>query len=333
MGGDFAPGNVIEGVVGSIRESRGRFSVALVGPREVISAELANRINPDERALFDQFVQTVHASEVVGMDEPPNAALKQKKDSSIAVGVTLHRDGNADAFVSAGNTGAVLSASTLILGRIRGISRPTIGALIPTSTGSPTLLLDAGTNVDCRARHLLEFAVMGSIYVSSMFDKPNPSIGLLSIGEEEVKGNETTVEAYSLLKKSSLNFKGNVEGRDILSGKVDVVVCDGFIGNILLKFGESVPSFFKEKFKKFAAESLINKIAMLPVRRAMRGIMKELDYQEHGGVPLLGVNGVSIIGHGGSTPLAIKNMILRAEEIVRRKVNLHIEEAIGNYAA
>lgn len=330
MGGDYAPSHVVRGALEALHEGKGRFSVVLVGPGARIAEEL-QAISHSKEFLENGICSIVNATEVIDMHDSPNAALRTKKDSSITVGISLHRDGKAEAFVSAGNTGAVLSASTLILGRIKGIGRPTIGALIPT-TSTPSLLLDAGTNVDCRPQHLFEFAVMGSIYVQSMFNKENPTVGLLNIGEEETKGNEASLEAFELLRKSKLNFVGNIEGRDILSGKVDVVVCDGFVGNILLKFGESVPGFLKEKFKRFAAQGLLNKVMVLFARKGMRSVLKELDYQEHGGVPLLGVNGVSIIGHGGSTPKAIKNMIFRAEEMVRHKVNVRIQEAILRYA-
>ena len=323
MGGDYAPHYVVEGAVQAVQESQGRFAVTLVGQKDRIDEEL--RKFPTSEQL-----SVAHASEVIDMHDAPNAALKTKRDSSITVGVTMHREGKGDAFVSAGNTGAVLSASTLILGRIKGVSRPTIGALIPTESGK-CFLVDAGANVDCRPRHLFEFGVMGSIYVGAMVNTENPSIGLLSIGEEDIKGNEASLEALGLFRKSGLNFFGNVEGRDILQGKVDVVVCDGFVGNILLKFGESVPSFFKAKFKRFAAKNVMNKLSVLVARSGMRTVMKELDYQEHGGVPLLGVNGVSIIGHGGSTPKAIKNMIFRAEEFIRRGVNTKIEEAMKRF--
>lgn len=332
MGGDYAPRNVVAGAAEALQESGGRFSIILVGQKERVQEELARYSGLESiKAKDGRSACTVaDAKEVIDMHDSPNAALKTKKNSSITVGMNLHRDGDADAFVSAGNTGAVLSASTLILGRIPGIGRPTIGALVPTET-TPCLLVDAGTNVDCRARHLFEFAVMGSIYVSAMLAKTNPSVGLLSIGEEAIKGNEVSLEAYALLKESKLNFAGNVEGRDILRGKVDVVVCDGFVGNILLKFGESVPAFFKAKFKKYAAANTLNKLIAFLARSGMRSVMRELDYQEHGGVPLLGVNGISIIGHGGSTPRAIKNMIYRAEEMVLRKVNQQIQEAMVRY--
>ena len=328
MGGDFAPRNVVAGAVEALQESKGRFSLILVGQEGPIRAEV-NKASHQSDGIKDTSFSIVHAAEVIDMHDLPNAALKTKKDSSITVGITLHRDGKADAFISAGNTGAVLSASTLILGRVKGVGRPTIGAMLPTES-EPCLLLDAGTNVDCRASHLFEFAVMGSIYLEAMTGKSKPAVGLLSIGEEDTKGNEVSLEAFALLKKSKLNFVGNVEGRDILKGKIDVVVCDGFVGNILLKFGESIPSFLKAKFKAFAEQSTWKKIMVLMARNGMRSVMKELDYQEHGGVPLLGVNGVSIIGHGGSTPKAIKNMIYRAEEMVRRNVHLRIQEAMQN---
>jgi len=326
MGGDFAPENVVAGAVQALQESQGRFSIVLVGHEGRIKSELVKFSFPGDSC------SVVNATEVIDMHDSPNAALKVKKDSSITVGVSLHRDGKVDAFVSAGNTGAVLSASTLILGRLRGVGRPTIGILIPTEHGR-SMLVDAGTNVDCKPRHLFEFALMGSVYVAYILGRKHPTIGLLSIGEEENKGNEVSLEAFRLLRKSKLNFVGNVEGRDILKGKVDVVVCDGFVGNILLKFGESIPSFFKTKFKNFSSQSVLNRLMVLFARRGMRTVMKELDYQEHGGVPLLGVNGVSIIGHGGSSAKAIKNMIYRAEEIVQHQLTMRIQEAMVQYHA
>ncbi len=329
MGGDYAPQNVVAGAVDALTETGCRFSLLLVGKEERIQQELPK--HPSTKSLKQGAYTIVNAREVIEFNDSATAAVKTKKDSSIAVGINAHREGKADAFVSAGHTGAMLSASTLILGRVEGVARPTIGALIPTAT-SPSFLVDAGTNVDCKPRHLFEFGVMGAIYVEAMLGKKNPSVGLLSIGEEDSKGNEVTLEAFALLKQSKLNFFGNVEGRDVLKGKVDVVVCDGFVGNVLLKFGESVPSFFKAKFTAFAEKNFTNKLVALIARSGMRSVMKELDYQEHGGVPLLGVNGISIIGHGGSSPKAIKNMILRAEEMVQRQVNTRIKEAMLLYA-
>jgi glycerol-3-phosphate acyltransferase PlsX len=329
MGGDFAPRNVVRGAVEAARESGGRFTVVLVGDRGRIEQELAAAGAPTSTGIP---VEIVHAPDVIEMSDSPTAALRSKRESSIAVGLRLHQEGNVHAFLSAGNTGAVMSASTLILGRITGVSRPTIGAVVPTAKG-PCMLLDAGANVDSRPQHLLEFGIMGSIYASSILGRTSPRVGLLNIGEEETKGTETVLAAFTLLRQSGLNFVGNVEGRDLLTGEVDVAVCDGFVGNVLLKFGESVPAFLKSRFLGFAEKSFANKMVALVARGGLRSVLKELDYQEHGGVPLLGVNGVSIIGHGGSTPKAIKNMVYRAEEMVQRGVNLLIQKALtGTHA-
>ncbi len=329
MGGDYAPANVVAGACQALHESGGRFRVAFFGPEDTLRASLRDQAGqPGGHAPSEHLYSIVHAPEVIDMHDLPTAALKTKRRSSISVGLHHQRDGLADAFVSAGNTGAVLSAATLILGRIRGIGRPTIGALIPTAK-SPCLLVDAGANVDCRPQHLLEFAVMGSIYVGAMRNIPDPRVGLLSIGEEDSKGNEASLAALKLLRKSGLHFAGNVEGRDIFSGELDVVVCDGFTGNILLKFGESVPHFLKTKFQAFAKASLTNSVIALLARNGLRRVMKEMDYQEAGGVPLLGVNGVVIIGHGKSSPKAIKNMIFRAEEMIQKAVNVQIQEMLA----
>lgn len=322
MGGDFAPANVVAGAVDAIRRDPGGFELILVGPEKLVTDELA-RINARNVP-----VTVVHASEVITMDDGATAALKQKKDSSIAVGLNLQKEGKADAFVSAGHTGAVLSASTLILGRIAGVSRPTIGAFFPSRTGV-CLLVDAGANVDCKPRHLMEFGIMGSIYTSAMFGIEKPAVGLLNVGEEETKGNEASLGAHELLKTAPIHFIGNVEGRDILAGKAHVVVCDGFVGNILLKFGESVPSFFKDRISGFVATSPLRKLMLLPALNTLRGAMKSMDYEEHGGVPLLGVKGVSIIGHGKSTPKAIANMIIKAKEMAVKKINDRIEQAMA----
>ncbi len=331
MGGDFAPRNEVAGAVDALEESQNRFCLLLVGQKDRIENELHSLRRHAPEADLGGALRIVHAGEVIEMQDSPTAALKSKKDSSLGVGLTLHHEGKAQAFVSAGNTGAVLSASTLILGRIHGVSRPTIGALIPTEK-SPCLLVDAGANVDCRPRHLLEFGIMGSMYVTSMLGKPRPTVGLLNVGEEASKGNEVSKEAYSLFKNSKLSFAGNIEGRDILRGTIDVAVCDGFVGNILLKFGESIPSFFKAHFTRYALRNPLNRVIALFARNGLRSVMRELDYQEHGGVPLLGVRGVSIIGHGRSTPKAITNMIFRAEEMVKRRVNEGIQNAIAQYA-
>jgi phosphate acyltransferase len=321
MGGDFAPRNEIEGGLTALREAGNRFEVVFLGQTEAI-----------ERALRDHDTGGLNfsienADEVIGMRDSPVSAVREKKNSSIAVGLTLHKAGTVDAFVSAGNTGAVVSASTLLLGRLHRVSRPTIGTFLPSDTGV-TLLLDAGAVTDCKPHFLYEFAVMGSIFAQQVLHREKPTVGLLNIGEEEGKGDELTKAAYGLLEKSSLNFVGNVEGRDILTGKADVVVCDGFTGNVVLKFAESVIGTLKQRFRAYADRGVRQKIWMGMMRGTLRSILKEFSYEEYGGVPLLGVNGVSIIGHGGSSPKAIKNMILKAEEMVRQNVNQRIESAM-----
>ena len=322
MGGDFAPENVIVGACEALRETNNRFEILFVGPEAVINNHL-QAVQHNGLAY-----KIVNAPEVIDMHDQATVALKQKKHSSIAVGMTLHKENKADAFVSAGHSGAVMSASALILGRIEGIGRPTIGAFFPTDQGF-SLLLDAGANVDCRPQHLYEFAAMGSIYTREMFNIQYPKVGLLSIGEESSKGNEVTKETYELLERSKLNFIGNIEGRDILAGKAHVVVCDGFVGNIILKFAESVPVFFKSLLKQYANKSVFSKLMGLMMRGTLKGALKTMDYEEYGGVPVLGVNGVSIIGHGKSSPKAIKNMILKAEESINKNIDKRIQEAMA----
>lgn len=322
MGGDYAPQSVIAGAIEALRQTNNRFTVVFIGPEQIVRQILKQ---PQQNGLS---YEIVHASQVVDMHDDAAVTLKQKKDSSITVGMMLHKEGKTHAFVSAGHTGAVMSASTLILGRLKGVTRPTIGAFFPTETGV-SLLLDAGANVDCKPQHLLEFAVMGNVYVREMLHSPNPTVGLLNIGEEESKGSDVVKEAYQMLKKSRLNFIGNVEGRDILQGKAQVVVCDGFVGNTILKFAESVPSFFKSLIKEYTGKSLWRTLVGKLMRSTLLAATRKLDYEEYGGVPLLGVNGISIIGHGKSTPKAIKNMILKAEEMIHHKIHLHIQEALA----
>ncbi len=321
MGGDHAPVNEVAGAVQSLRQANNEFEVILVGKEREIRKELGAQGGQGLSC------SVVNADEVITMDDAPTAALKQKKNSSLAVGMQLHKEGKADAFASVGNTGAVLSASTLILGRIRGVSRPTIGAFFPSETGV-CLLVDAGTNVDCRAQHLYEFAIMGSIYAKRVFKYENPKVALLNVGEEKSKGTEVVQEAYKLLEASNLNFIGNVEGRDILKGRAQVVVCDGFVGNVVLKFGESIPAFLKSQLKQYAGGSVLRKFLIGMARGSLRASLRGMDYEEFGGVPVLGVNGVSIIGHGSSSPKAIKNMILKAVEVAKSQLNKYIEEAM-----
>lgn len=321
MGGDYAPENTVAGALEALQETRNRFSVILVGREDAIKKVLQrHRINGEVHSV-------VNASEVITFDDVPTVALKTKKQSSIVVGMNLHKEGKVDAFVSAGNTGAVLSASTLILGRIDGVGRPTIGTFLPSERGM-CILLDAGANLDCRPHHLLEFAIMGSIYARHVLRYEKPTVGLLNVGEEASKGGGQLREAFRLLSRSRLNFIGNVEGGDILQGRAQVVVCDGFVGNVVLKFGESVIELVRKRLKEQAHEGLFKKLRARVAYGSLKTMMRDFDYQEYGGVPVLGVQGVCIIGHGQSTAKAVRNMILRAEEMVVRNINGQIRSAL-----
>jgi len=321
MGGDYAPENTVAGALEALQETRNRFSVILVGREDAIKKVLQrHRINGEVHSV-------VNASEVITFDDVPTVALKTKKQSSIVVGMNLHKEGKVDAFVSAGNTGAVLSASTLILGRIDGVGRPTIGTFLPSERGM-CILLDAGANLDCRPHHLLEFAIMGSIYARHVLRYEKPTVGLLNVGEEASKGGGQLREAFRLLSRSRLHFIGNVEGGDILQGRAQVVVCDGFVGNVVLKFGESVIELVRKRLKEQAHEGLFKKLRARVAYGSLKTMMRDFDYQEYGGVPVLGVQGVCIIGHGQSTAKAVRNMILRAEEMVVRNINGQIRSAL-----
>jgi glycerol-3-phosphate acyltransferase PlsX len=324
MGGDYAPENAVVGAIQATMANPG-FDLFLVGREKDIL-----RVIKDKNLSFDS-TRIIHAEDIVEMGDTPTDAIKKKPNSSIVVGAKYVKENKAHAFVSAGNTGAMMAASTLIMGRLRNVGRPTIGAEFPSVNGT-CYLFDVGAGKDAKPVHLFEYAVMGTIFARELGGVSNPSVGVLSMGEEERKGNEVSTAAYKLLKESKLNFVGNVEGRDILTGKVDVVVCDGFIGNILLKFGESVPKLLKHLLKETAEKNIFDKIKIGLIKGTLKRALKNLDYQEHGGVPLLGVNGISIIGHGSSTPKAIKNMVFRAYDMYKKSLNLKIEESLKEYA-
>ena len=322
MGGDFAPHYELKAALAVQSRYGDSIELVLVGNENIIKKELL-----ELGSKADQF-EILHAGDVITMNDDPTEAIKTKKESSIYKGLEFHKSGKADAFVSAGNTGAMLAISTVLLGRINGVSRPTIGSFFPSSQNRPVLVLDVGATIEPKARYLYEFAVMGSIYYSQITGQAKPSVGLLNIGEEEIKGTEVVKETFHLLSGSSLNFVGNIEGRDIFNAKAEVVVCDGFVGNIVLKFAESFLGFLKSSIKEYADKTVINKMKvglMLPV---LKDILKNLDYQNYGGVPLLGVNGVSIIGHGKSSQTALENMILIARDMVTAEINLKIENAL-----
>lgn len=323
MGGDNAPLVTVRGAALALKESKGRFDVLLVGRKDEI-----------EKIIFQEKLDfpsknIINATEVIGMGDVPTTALKSK-NSSMAVCIELIKNGKAHAFVSAGNTGAVMAISTIQLGRIEGINRPALGTIVPTLKNK-CLVLDVGANVDTKSNNLYEFAVMGSVYMKEIFGVESPKVGLLSVGEEDSKGNEVTIAANKLLRESKLNFVGNVEGRDVLKGEVDVIVCDGFVGNVVLKFAEGFLHFLVRKFKEAAEQSLVNKLRIGIAKGILKSILKVFDYQEYGGVPLFGVNGITIIGHGSSSDIAVKNMIIRAYETHHHKIVERIREAIKNF--
>ena len=324
MGGDFAPRNEVLAAVQTQIENPS-VKIILVGKKE----EILNVLLKENLSFPDENI--INADEVITMNDVPTLAIRTKKNSSIVIGTSLVKNKLADAFVSGGNTGAVLTAATLIIGRIKGVSRPAIGADFPTANGTVCSVYDVGASVDSKPNHLLEYAILGSIYAREISNIKNPKVGLLSVGEEDHKGNELVFSAQKLLKDSNLNFIGNVEGRDVLNGKADIIVCDGFVGNVILKFGESVFSFLKKKIKGYAELGLINKIKALVVKSVLKVALKDMDYQTHGGVPLLGVNGITIIGHGSSSPLAIKNMILKAKLMHEIKLIQKFEEELSKY--
>ena len=324
MGGDFVPQNPTIGAIEALKDTSS-IEVFLIGDKNKIEKTIS-----DNNLDFDKS-KIIHTTEIIDMHDSPTNALKIKKDSSIVKGAKLVKEQFADAFVSAGNTGAMMAASTLLIGRIQGFGRPTIGAQFPTSTQNVCTVYDVGASVDSKPIHLLEYAIMGTIYAKEVDGIKNPSVGLLSVGEEETKGNNVTLETLELLKKSKLNFIGNVEGRDILNGKVDIIVCDGFSGNIILKFGESFISFLKDRVRSYAANGVVNKIFALITKKVFKESLKDMDYQSHGGVPLLGVNGISIIGHGSSSPLAMKNMILKANTMYQSNLINKLKEGREYY--
>ncbi len=317
MGGDHAPHTEIEGAILALREYPPAFVVQFVGQRPVIEAELAKYSDLDRSRI-----EITHAPDTIGMGEKPLSAVRRKPQSSIVVGLTLQQRHSSDAFVSAGNTGAMLAGSTLLLGLHDGVERAAVGALLPTVSG-PVLLLDAGANVDCTARELTGFAHLGSVYLRDVLQRPNPTVGLLNVGEEEEKGGVIVKEAFHLLKQSTpkLNFIGNVEGRDILAGhekfgRVDVVVCDGFTGNVVLKFYESVIRLLMHLVQSSAPKMWED--------NEVRTAFHMLDYSQYGGSPLLGVKGISVICHGSSNSNAIKNAIRVAVQSVESQLSQHI---------
>lgn len=310
MGGDHAPEVVVEGAVAAARDFG--VEILLVGPRARVEDELT-RHRP-----LPPGIHVVDAPEVIEMHEPPAMAVRRKKRSSIVVAMEHVRDRQADAVVSAGHTGAAMGAALLRLGRIPGVDRPALAVLLPTLAAHPVVLLDIGANVDCRPHHLLQFAIMGSVYARRVLGMQSPHVGVLSNGAEEGKGSDLTLRTAALLRESGLNFVGNVESRDILSGVADVVVCDGFVGNVVLKFGEglalAIRDIVKSEFRGIGGRLLA--LYLGPLARKIRWMYRRIDYREYGGAPLLGIEGVCIIAHGSSNARAIRNAIRAAVESV-----------------
>ncbi|PYT06266.1 MAG: phosphate acyltransferase PlsX [Acidobacteria bacterium] len=325
MGGDHAPGFVVEGAVRAVRE--GGCQVVLVGRQDAIQAELGRLA-----AASLEGIEIAHASQVVEMGtESAAQALRQKKDSSIRVAARLVKEGRASALVSAGHTGAVMAAAKILLGSIEGVDRLPIAVTAP-AVGGKVVILDAGANVDCKPHHFRQFAVMGYLYARVVLGVNNPRVGLLSIGEEDTKGTDVTREVFKVLRETRINFIGNIEGNDVYSGRVDVVVTDGFTGNVTLKVTESMIESLRSALRQEMARSLRTRLGALLMKPAFEGLEKRVDYAEYGGAPLLGARECVIICHGRSSPKAIKNAIGVAREFVERRVNERTAQEIRSLA-
>jgi glycerol-3-phosphate acyltransferase PlsX len=323
MGGDFAPEMTIAGAVEAVNEYD--IEVILVGDRQQLTDSLSGKRHPSHK------ISIVHTSEVVAMHESPAVALRKKKNSSIRVAIELVKSNLADAAVSAGNSGVAMATSLFILGKLPNVDRPAIATIMPSLTGF-FVLIDAGANVDCKPENLMQFALMGNAYYKALFDVPDPQVSLLSIGEEDTKGNELTKEAFKLLRNSGINFTGNMEGKDIFSGNADVIVCDGFIGNIVLKVSEGLAEAIIKMLKREIINATTGKLGYLLIKPAIRNFKKRTDYSEYGGAPLLGINGTCIISHGRSSSKAIKNAIRVSAEMAKKKVHEDITHTLGEYA-
>lgn len=317
MGGDYAPEEIVKGCILAYKELG--LSTYLVGDRKVIESILRKEGVKESEALT-----IVHAEEKVEMNEPPSVVLK-KKNSSLYVAGMLVREGEADGLVSAGNTGAVLAVGKFVVGTEEEVERPTIGVPLPNPKGK-TVLLDVGANVDCKPRHLLQFAIIGHTYAEEILGIKNPRVGILSIGEEEGKGNELVKETYPLLKRSKLNFLGNAEGRDIYAGTFDVIVCDGFVGNVVLKASESLGLAVIQMIKEEVQKSLMARLGALLMLPALNNFKKKADFAEYGGIPLLGAKKPVIITHGRANAKAIKNAIRVANEFLTQRFNEKLRE-------
>lgn len=324
MGSDHAPHVEIDGALAATRDFGAK--VILVGQAEKVEPELKRC---GWHGDGDRGIEFVEAAEVIAMDDPVATSVRRKKKSSLRIGSKLVIDGRGDGFISAGNTGAAMATAKMVIGTIPGVDRPALAAMIPTKAGKPTLLLDVGANSECKPHHLVQFAIMGDAYSRSVLGTVNPSIGLMSIGEEEAKGNELTKEAFPQLRElSDLNFVGNVEGRDVFSGEVDVIVTDGFTGNVMLKLSEGLTEAMLSMLKRELTATAVTKAGAVLAKPAFQKIKKRLDYTEYGGAPLLGVRRIVVIGHGRSNARAIRNAIRSVKEFSENKTTERIEQRI-----
>lgn len=327
MGGDEAPGVVVAGALQALQEADEDIELLLFGPESKVQSALDTQ---DGAAAVANAIHVVDAPDVIGMAEAPAAAVKRKPDSSIHYGLKAQKEGRVDAFISAGNTGAIMAASIFVLGRIPGVERPSIAGYFPTLKGS-SIVLDIGTNVDCKPAHLVQFARMGTMYAQQVHGNPQPSVGLLNIGEEPGKGNEQAKAAHSLLRETEdITFQGNVEGQDLLFYAADIIICDGFVGNILLKFGETMTTVLSD----MTAQEMDRQGLASDERKLVAGVLSEVqkgfDPEDRGGAPLLGVNGNVLIGHGRSSPDAISGMIRFAVDVASHNV---VQTMKGSFAS
>ena len=325
MGSDHAPHPEVDGALAAARDLG--VGVILVGQPHKVFPELRRC---GWRKQGDKGVEFAEAEEVIGMDDPVATSVRRKKKSSLRVGARLVAEGKADGFVSAGNTGAAMMTAKMVIGMLEGVDRPALAALVPTKSGRPTLILDVGANSECKAQHLAQFAIMGDAYARAVLGTQSPSVGLMSIGEEEAKGNDLTKEAFPLLRElSSLNFVGNVEGRDVFTGQVDVIVTDGFTGNVMLKLSEGLQDAVISMIKRELSATALTKAGAMLVRPAFQNLKKRLDYAEYGGAPLLGVRKIVVIGHGSSNARAIRNAVRNVKEFSERGAVERIERGVA----
>ncbi|MFQ5708081.1 MAG: phosphate acyltransferase PlsX [bacterium] len=323
MGGDYAPDAIIHGGVEAARLGKGDYEVVFVGDESIVKAQLSRHFRVHELPI-----EVCHASQKIEMGEAPTVALKTKPDASISVAMRLHRERQVDAVISAGHTGAAMASALFSLGRIEGVKRPAIGSLVPHAQGG-TLLIDVGANLDCKPMHLLQFGIMGSLYMQDVFNIPSPRVALLNVGTEKSKGNEVRQVAHKLLDTCGLNFVGNIEGRDVMGGDIDVIVSDGFVGNVVLKFAESFNGVYSKTLKRKIGKKVFSKVGAFLLKPTFDRLRRIYDYEEYGGAPLLGIDGTCIICHGSSTPKAIKNAVKEAAMMIKKRVNQKIRTELS----